>query len=287
MPSGSSTPSSRSSTSSGRRPSTTSPRSSRSTTRHGVGDTTNYTYGINNRFYAKRGAVRAGRAWRRKSSASSWCRPTTPSPLASRYDAIPTSFGVAAAEQLLANLAERSGHAEPVDRRHRASGVRQPAPELRTLSANTGYNWTGRVQTQLTWTKRSTLPSSVASTNRNNAQSLHLSVCRPTPTRCDNRDGLNYAVNYDILRSGMLAATDFGVLQRAVLWSRLYQTYNYAGLYRSHSVRSSILSLVHPRRSRQLLAVQWRLERRPALTLSSHMQTTALVTGAAGSPAVT
>src|SRR6185503_1528430 len=51
---------------------------------------------------------------------------------------------------------------------------------------------------------------------------------------------------------------------------------------RYHSVRSSILSLVHPRRSGKLLAVQWRPERRPAVTLSSHMPASALVTGAAG-----
>src|SRR5258707_1206641 len=51
----------------------------------------------------------------------------------------------------------------------------------------------------------------------------------------------------------------------------------------SHSCRSSILSFVHARGARQLLAVQRRAERRPALTpAAARAPNVTLVTGAAG-----
>ena len=81
---------------------------------------TQYSYGVNNRFYAKRPATRGGRARRARFSTSRCRRPTTPTRCASQYDPrYRSSTASAAPSNFSPILLERPGHAEQRSQRAR------------------------------------------------------------------------------------------------------------------------------------------------------------------------
>jgi LPS-assembly protein len=196
-----------------------------------VGNTTNYTYGINNRFYAKRRTVEGRPSAAQEVLSVELVQTYYTSPLASQYDTrYQTSFGAAEASNFSPiSLSVRATPTYSLDATARAE-LDSRYRELRTLSANTRYSWTGRVQTQLTWTKRFNIDE-LSGFNDPNLLNHDLSIATNAHT-LDNRYGLNYAVNYDILHSGVLQQRISAFYNAQCCGLAMeYQTYNYVGLY--------------------------------------------------------
>jgi hypothetical protein len=165
------------------------------------GGTTSYGYGVNNRFYAKRklGQVSqaqeiinvelrqtyytdagAARYDTRYSTSTSSTAATNYSPiaLAVRVTPTPAVNGTIAAE---------------VDARYR---------ELRTVSANSSYNWTNRVQTTVGWSHRFFIAGLDGFNHPDNLD--HYINFAANAHTLDNRFGGVYSANYDVLRSTLL-----------------------------------------------------------------------------------
>jgi LPS-assembly protein len=195
-----------------------------------VGNTTNYTYGVNNRFYAKRRSV-AGRPSQAQEILSVELLQTYyTSPLASQYDTrYATSFSGAQPNNFSpvslsvratpANSFNATVRAE-LDSRHR---------ELRTLTANTNYYWSGRIQSQVGWSKRFYV-ANLSGFDDPRYLDHYLNVSTNAHTS-DNRYGVMHSFNYDILRKGLLQQRISGYYNAQCCGIAFeYQTYNYAGL---------------------------------------------------------
>jgi LPS-assembly protein len=192
------------------------------------GNTTSFSYGLNNRFYAKRrvGQVsqaqeilalevtqtyytdaRASQVDPRYSTSTTITTPNNFSPVAINLRATPTQ------------TVNASVRAE-VDSRHRA---------LRQISANGTLNWRQQVQTTVGWTHRFYIAELAGFDNRG-ALDHYLNVQTNLQTR-DRKYGSIYSFNYDILRSAMLQQriSAFYNAQCCGLAFE-YQRYNYAGL---------------------------------------------------------
>jgi hypothetical protein len=101
--------------------------------------------------------------------------------------------------------------------------------ELRVLSATTGYNWTGRIQTSATWSKKFFIPELGGFNDPaqlDNAVSFSANAHTLT-----NKYGTNYSLNYDVLRSRFIQEriTAFYNAQCCGLAFE-YQQYNLQGL---------------------------------------------------------
>lgn len=195
-----------------------------------VGNTTNYSYGINNRFYAKRRTA-GGRPGQAQEFLSVEVLQTYyTSPLASRFDTryttsftgaeennfSPVSFSVRATPTNVFNTTVRA----ELDSRYK---------EFRTISANTSYSWTNRIQAQVGWMKRFFIEELTGFNNRAFLDHT-LSVSTNAHTQ-DNRLGTAYSFNWDILRSGILQQRLSGYYNAQCCGIAFeYQVYNYAGL---------------------------------------------------------
>jgi hypothetical protein len=194
---------------------------------------TRYTYGLNNRFYAKRRVTPGGPALsteifdveinqtyytnqlsalydrQYQTSALGDTKPSNFSPIAVSVRAVPTS------------LISASVRAE-IDSRYYA---------LRTISAQGTYSWRNRIQTVNGWSKRGYIPE-VPGFNDPNSLDQFLNSSTTVRTR-NNEYGATYSFNYDIHRSMMLQqrVTAFYNAQCCGIAFE-YQTYNnsYANL---------------------------------------------------------
>jgi hypothetical protein len=192
-----------------------------------VGGTTNFSYGINNRFYAKR----------RTGSISSAQEILS-------VELVQTYYTQAIAAQYDPRYTTSFSGAQPNNFSPFAMNVRvTPSPgfnatlrgeldsralELRTLSANTTYNWSGRVQSTTGWTKRFFI-AGLAGFNNPDFLDHSLNVATNVHT-IDNRLGAVYSFNYDILRSGMTQQRISAFYNAQCCGIAFeYQTYNFAG----------------------------------------------------------
>ncbi len=195
-----------------------------------VGNTTNYTYGINNRLYAKRRTEQGRPSQAQEILSVELLQTYYTSPLASAFDTrYSTSFSGAQPNNFSPiSLSMRATPATAlnatvrveIDSRHR---------ELRTLSANSNYNWSGRLQSQVGWTKRFFI-ADLTGFDDPRYLDHYLNVSTNAHTQ-DNRYGIVHSFNYDILRSGMLQQRFSGFYNAQCCGIAFeYQTYNYAGL---------------------------------------------------------
>jgi LPS-assembly protein len=164
---------------------------------------TQYTYGVNNRFYAKRALapgqpsqareivdVEVRQSYYSNQNAAIYDRQyqttatgdTTPS----HFSAIAVNVRAMPSNDINATVSME------FDSRYHS---------LRTISANGGYSWSQRVQTTIGWSKRAFIAQL---TGFNDPAFLDQSITTSTTLRTrDNRYGTTYSNAYDVLRSNM------------------------------------------------------------------------------------
>ncbi|HUR34341.1 MAG TPA: hypothetical protein VM032_11145 [Vicinamibacterales bacterium] len=192
------------------------------------GGTTTYTYGVNNRLYAKRKIGQTSQALEilaleisqtyytnagasqvdpRYSTSTTATTPNNFSPLALNLRATPT-------QTVNANV-----RAE-IDSRYR---------QLRQISANATLNWRQQLLTTAGWS-HSFYIAELAGFNNREYLSHYLQLSNTLQTR-DRRYGAIYQFNYDIKRSAMLQQKISGFYNAQCCGIAFeYQTYSYAGL---------------------------------------------------------
>ena len=196
-----------------------------------VGGTTQYTYGLNNRFYAKRRLAPGQPAQSRESVTVSLTQSYYTNDKASQVDqqyqssqygststvAAPSKFSPVqlAVRSQLTNDFNATFNAEIDSRYHK----------LRTISANGTYAWSGRLQTGFGWSKTGIIPQ-VGLTRP--SQSITGSANAHTR---DNRVGSIYSFNYDVQHSALLQqqiSTFYNSQCCGIAFQ--FQSYNFAGL---------------------------------------------------------
>jgi LPS-assembly protein len=163
--------------------------------------TTRYEYGLNNRFYAKRSIGRSSQA---QEIANVEIRQTyytnaQASQLDPRYNtsnaaSTPSNFS---AISLSARVTPTTNMNATL-----SAEIDSKYLELRTLSLNSGYNWTNRVQTTVGWSHRFFIEA-LPGFNDPTSLDHYLNVAANART-VDNRFGGVYSFNYDVLRSSLL-----------------------------------------------------------------------------------
>ena len=197
-----------------------------------VGGTTSYTYGLNNRFYAKRrpsqnSPIRISQA--REILDIEVSQSYYTDQRAALYDLqYATSFSGAAPNNFSpVALSVRTLPTDQVNATMRAE-FDSRYRTLRTISASGTYTVQNRLSTTVSWSKRALIPELPGF---DNPASLDQYVTLTTNIRTrDNRFGGLYSFNYDVLRSTMLQQrlTGFYNAQCCGLAFE-YQTYNLAG----------------------------------------------------------
>ena len=200
-----------------------------------VGGTTQVTYGVNNRLYAKSQQVpgspssareivsvgitqtyytddRAAQLDTRYATSFLGAAPIGAAP--SHYSPIQLSVRGTPTNELNATLS-----AEFDSRYH----------SLRTISVNGSYSWTNRLQTNLGWSKRFFIPEL---TGFNDPARLdHYLNASSNVHSKDNRVGSMYSFNYDVLNSRMLqqrVSAFYNAQCCGIAFE--YQSYNFSGL---------------------------------------------------------
>jgi LPS-assembly protein len=166
-----------------------------------IGNTTNFTYGLWNRLYARRKAGQLAQAQEIVTLEISQSYYTNAQ--ASRYDpsyatntttAAPSNFSpiklnVRAAPSAAINAAVTA----EVDREYL---------EFRTLTFTGGYNWTSRVQTNMSWSQRFLIPG-LPGFDDPVGETRFLTFTTNART-VDNRYGSAYSLSYDIIKDSLL-----------------------------------------------------------------------------------
>jgi LPS-assembly protein len=190
--------------------------------------TTRYEYGLNNRFYAKRKMGQASQAQEivnveirqsyytnaQASQLDPRYNTSNTASTASNFSAIALSARVTPTTNMNATLSAE------IDSKYL---------ELRTLSLNSGYNWTNRVQTTVGWSHRF-LIEGLPGFNDPTRLDHYLNVAANAHT-LDNRFGGAYSFNYDVLRSALLQQRMSAFYNAQCCGIAFeYQRYNFAGV---------------------------------------------------------
>jgi LPS-assembly protein len=171
-----------------------------------VGGTTQYNYGVTNRFYAKQrdGQRSQAREILDVQVDQTYYTNSLASQVDQRYstsfngfpdpNATPSNFSpIALSVRALPTNDFNSTLRAEFDSRYRS---------LRTISASGSYSWTGRVQSTVTWSKKAFIKDLPGF---NNPDFLDQSINTSTNVHTkDNRFGGLYSFTYDVLRSNLL-----------------------------------------------------------------------------------
>jgi LPS-assembly protein len=192
------------------------------------GGTTSFGYGINNRFYAKR---KLGQVSQAQEIVNIELRQTYyTDAAAARYDpryststaaAGNTNFSpIALNVRVTPTTAVNATVSAEFDARYK---------ELRTVSANSSYNWSNRLQTNVGWSHRFFI-ADLDGFNNPDALDHYINVATNAHT-ADNRFGGVYTFNYDVLRSALLQSRISAFYNAQCCGIAFeYQRYNFAGL---------------------------------------------------------
>jgi len=194
------------------------------------GDTTQLTYGVNNRFYAKRPGIAGQRSQPREILDVSVTQSHYTDPRAARYDI----------QYQTASLTNALSHFSPI-----AIAVRaMPTNELnatmnvdidsrylalRQISAGGSYSWSGVLQTNLSWSKQGYIPQLPPYDVRANlTQTVNGGANFHTR---DSHYGSIYSFTYDFQQSRMLQQRISGFYNSQCCGLAFeYQQFNYAGI---------------------------------------------------------
>ena len=196
---------------------------------------TSYTYGVNNRFYAKqKPATPGGLAQAREIVSVELTQTYNTNQLATLYDrqyqsnnvpgsidAIPTHFSPVAlsVRAMPTNEVTANMRAEFDPRYH----------SLRTISASGSYSWANLFQFASTWSKRGFIPQ-LAGFNDTNLLDQAINA-QTTVHTANNRVGGIYSFNYDILHKNLLQQRLSGFYNAQCCGIAFeYQTVNYGAL---------------------------------------------------------
>jgi LPS-assembly protein len=191
-----------------------------------VGNATSLTYGLNNRFYAKRrtGSVSQAQEILNVALSQTYYSDARQSLYDRQYGT--TTIGTEASHFSPVFLGVRFSPTRELDARLNAEFDSRHR-ELRTLSASGGYNWANRVQTSASWSQRYFIED-LQGFNDPNYLDHYLNVSVNAHT-VDNRFGGLYSFNYNFLRSQLLQQRVTGFYNAQCCGIAFdYQTYNYA-----------------------------------------------------------
>jgi LPS-assembly protein len=196
-----------------------------------VGGSTSYNWGVNNRFYAKRPGEAGRPSFAREILDVSVSQTYYTNSLASQYDPRYTSLVTNTApvsnfSPILINVRgmptnDVSATASiEIDSRYLA---------VRQISAGGSYNWSGRVQSNLSWSKQGFIPEL---TGFNDKTALSQAVNAQTNVHTkDNGLGGIYSFSYDVTQGKMLNQRVSGFYNSQCCGIAFdYQTFNYGGI---------------------------------------------------------
>jgi LPS-assembly protein len=191
-----------------------------------IGGTT-LTYGLNNRFYAKRKLTPGAQAQAREIFDIELSQSYYTNQGASQYDLqyqtnqgqlAPTHYSPIA-------LSLRAMPSDVINATLRAEFDAR-YHKLRTISANTSYSWTNRVQVTAGWTKRGYIAELEGFNNRDLLD--HALFASSTMHTKDNRVGGIYSFNYDVLHQTIVQQRISAFYNAQCCGLAMeYQTYNY------------------------------------------------------------
>jgi len=188
---------------------------------------TRLTYGLNNRFYAKRKLTPGAPAQSREIFDIELSQSYYTNQIASQYDlqyqtnqgqVAPTNYSPIALSfrAMPTDVINATVRAEFDARYHK----------LRTISANASYSWTNRVQVSGTWTKRGYI-AELAGFN-DPALLDHAIFASSTMHTKDNRVGSTYSFNYDVLHKTIVQQRISAFYNAQCCGLAIeYQAYNY------------------------------------------------------------
>ena len=199
-----------------------------------------FTYGLNNRFYAKRKLTPGAQAQSREIFDVELSQSYYTNQSAAQYDLqYQTTLGVVAPTHF--SPIALSFRAVPADALNATIRAEFDARyhKLRTISANASYSWTNRVQLTGGWSKRgfieelpefndcrlataATTPACVPATLDH-----YINTATTTHTK-DNRLGLTYSFNFDVLHTALIQQRISAFYNAQCCGLAMeYQTYNY------------------------------------------------------------
>jgi LPS-assembly protein len=195
-----------------------------------VGGNTQLTYGVNNRFYAKRPSAPGQRSQPREILDVSISQSHYSNQQASQYDIqYTTSSNTIAASNFSPIL--MTVRAMPTNEFNAQSSIEIDSRylALRQISAGGGYSWGGWLQTNVNWSKRGYIPQLVGF---NDTTQLTQAVGGQTNVHTrDNHFGSIYSFNYDVLQGTMLNQRVSGFYNSQCCGIAFeYQTFNFAGI---------------------------------------------------------
>jgi LPS-assembly protein len=162
---------------------------------------TNLTYGLNNRFYAKRKLAAGAPAVAREIVAVEVSQTYYTDERSARYDARSSTPGAAPPSHFSPlTLNVRVVPTDTITGNVRAEFDSRTG-ELFQISAQGTHNWTGRIQTSAGWSKRAFVEGLTGYDNP--AFLTHYVNVSTNAHTLDNRLGTTYSFNYDVLQSKM------------------------------------------------------------------------------------
>jgi LPS-assembly protein len=187
---------------------------------------TNLTYGLNNRFYAKRKLAAGAPAVSREIAAVELSQTYYTDQRSARYDSQYSTAGSTPPSHFSALIMNVRVMPTDVVTANVRAEFDAKSRELRQVSAQGTHSWTGRIQSSAGWTKRAFVPGLAGF---NNPEQLDHYVNATTNVHTlDNRLGGIYSFNYDVLRSRMTqqrVSAFYNAQCCGIAFE--YQTYNY------------------------------------------------------------
>jgi LPS-assembly protein len=195
-----------------------------------VGGNTQLTYGVNNRFYAKRPGIAGQRSQPREILDVSVTQSHYSQTQASQYDIqYTTSSNTVAASNFSPILIAVRGM--PTNELNAQTSIEIDSRylALRQISAGGGYSWAGRVQTNVNWSKRAFIEQLQGFNDPLNLTQA-ISAQTNVHTR-DNHFGGIYSFNYDVLQGTMLNQRMSAFYNSQCCGIAFeYQTFNFGGV---------------------------------------------------------
>ena len=190
---------------------------------------TQYVYGLTNRFYAKRKLVPGQPAQAREIVSVELRQTYYTNQEASRLDRNYQSslIGNDAPEHF--SPVALSVRAIPTNDVNATMSMEFDAryQKLRTISVNTSYSWAQQLQTTVGWSKKAFIAERAGFNDP--TQLDHYINTSTTARTKDNRYGVTYSFNYDLLRSSMLQQRLTGFYNAQCCGIAVeYQTFNYS-----------------------------------------------------------